>query len=120
MMMRGIAAAFLMCAVLTGCLHVKGIVIEEPGGKPLTTARFSIGRPGSMGITADYGVDSHGRFDFFIPPLDENRVFVYDSAGAPEMTMRRFETWEFSEHMTVTLRRAGPSAIDTNLPLIRP
>jgi hypothetical protein len=104
------AAIFLSLAA-AGCMHLKGVVMEDLPGKggsrPMKTAALSIGRPNSLAVYGTYRVDDQGRFDFYIGPTDYTNVFLYDGAADPELTMRRLYESEMSDHMVLHLRHAA-------------
>lgn len=97
-------ALFLTAAGLAGCMHVKGVVLEDPSNKPLKTAILSVGRPDGIAVFAKYHVDQNGRFDFYIGPGDEADVYVYDGANDPDLSMRQIEPRELNEKMTLHIR----------------
>ena len=86
----------------TGCMHLKGVVEEAPG-RPATTAVLSVGRPGSVSGAFEHRVDDKGRFDFWIFTVDEHRVYLFDQAGDPQITLRRVDRSEFSNQMQLTI-----------------
>ena len=99
----------LLCAaVLAGCAHLKGVVLEDPSQRPARTAVFSVGRPGGIAVFDSHRVDQNGAFDFYIGPTDDNNLYLYDGATAPELTMRRVEPFEQGEKMVLHLRAASP------------
>ena len=98
-------AIILAGASLSGCTHLKGVVVESPSGRPLITAKLDIGRPGSLANYGSHPVDGNGRFDFYISPTDTSMIFVYDGAAAPERTMRRLDQSELNDHMRLEIER---------------
>ena len=109
--MRPLLLSILLLG-LTGCMHLKGVVYEDlpnnAGSRPMKTATLSIGRPTGIAVYGKTRVNDKGEFDFFIGPTDYNQIFLYDGAGDPEMTMRRLDENQLSDHMVLHLRRAGP------------
>jgi hypothetical protein len=100
--------AFLLLALaFTGCMHLKGVVLEDPSGRPSRTAAFSIGSPMGIAVYDKHSVNKNGEFDFFVLPTDSNIVFLYDGSAPPEMTLRRLAPHEFSEKMELHLRPAS-------------
>jgi hypothetical protein len=91
---------------LAACTHVKGTVMDTQN-HPLTTAKFSIGRPDGVGAFATYPVNDRGDFDFYISPTDENALYVYDSTGNPSLTMRRIDRSDISEKMKIHMHPAS-------------
>ncbi len=91
----------------TGCIHIRGVVLQDPTNRPLTTARITVGHPGGIGVFATHDVDSHGRFDFYIGPTDDSDVYIYDTVGGPDDAMHLDRT-EISDKMTIRMRAAGP------------
>ena len=105
--MRSLRFSCLLAAAasLAGCIHMQGVVLEEPSNRPFTTARITVGRPGGLAIFASHDVDSHGRFDFYIGPTDDNDVYVYDTTGSVEDAIRLDRT-EISDKMKIRMRPA--------------
>ncbi len=105
--------------MLVGCTHIKGVVLQDPTQRPMTTAVISVGRPTGIAVYDQHKVDDHGRFDFYIGPTDEENLYIYDGASRPEMTMRRIQSYELGEKMELHLRpalQASPSLpVDTNI-----
>jgi len=105
--------------LLAACTHVKGVVLQDPSQRPMTTAIISIGRPNGIAVYDQHKVDDHGRFDFYVGPTDEENLYIFDGASRPEMTMRRIQSYEISEKMELHLRSAIPAnpalPIDTNI-----
>jgi hypothetical protein len=97
-----------------GCTHLKGTVEEGPG-KPSRTAIFSVGRPGGVAVYSTHRVDAGGRFDFMIPAVDEDNVYLYDGRGDPQSTMRRVDPSEMGDHMEMMVP-AGHSSNEMVLP----
>lgn len=93
---------------LAGCMHLKGVVLTEPGERPHPTAVLAVGRPGGISAVETHAVDKKGQFDFNILPTDENSVYVYDAAN-PTTTMRQIDRSELSDKMKLHLR---PPAAD--------
>ena len=106
-----LAAVLLMVG---GCTHLKGVVEEAPG-KPSRTAVFSVGRPEGVAVYSTHRVDSAGRFDFMIPAVDENNVYLYDERGDPSSTMRRVDRKEMGDHMQLMVP-AGRSGNEMMIP----
>jgi hypothetical protein len=104
--MRNRLCLSLLAFALAACTHVKGTV-RDMQDRPLTTAKFSIGRPEGVGAFATYGVNDRGEFDFRISPTDENAVYVYDSSANPSLTMRRIDRSDLSEKMTIRMMPAS-------------
>jgi hypothetical protein len=98
--MQKLAATLLIAlsALAPACMHVAGIVEEYPG-RPSTSAVLAVGRPGGIGVSTTHRVDSKGKFDFYMSAVDENDLYVYDSHGDPQHTMRRVDRKEISDHM---------------------
>ena len=90
-----------LLGMLGACTHVAGVV-ERSNGKPVSTAMFSIGRPTDITMYGTHPVDAEGRFSFYISPVDENYLYVYDSMN-PDSTMRQVQRSEISDHMQVKL-----------------
>ncbi|HVT79514.1 MAG TPA: hypothetical protein VHM90_02565 [Phycisphaerae bacterium] len=103
----GLMIGFL-AAVLGGCTHLKGVVVEDPGGRPMRTAVLTVGRPGGIAVFERHPVDDRGRFEFSLSPADLSNVYLYDGATAPEATLRHVDESEFSDHMQLHIRRARP------------
>src|SRR3954468_24992509 len=96
----------LLCVLATaGCAHLKGVVVDEVGNKPVRTAVLTLGRPDGIGVLESHNVDQNGAFDFRISTLDLNKVYVYDSVAGPEASIHLRES-ELSEKMRVRLPRA--------------
>jgi hypothetical protein len=89
-----------------GCTHIKGVVVEDPSGRAMKTARFSVGRPDSIAVYATHDVDARGGFDFYIAPTDENNLYLYDAAGDPQYTLQRIDRSQQSEKMQLRMRPA--------------
>jgi len=102
----------LLAILLTasGCMHLKGIVEEAPD-RPATTAALSVGRPGGITDVTVHHVNAQGRFDFWIFTIDEHRVFLFDTEGELQTSMRRIDRSEFGNQMRLTL----PSGRSGNL-----
>ena len=100
-----------LAMLATACMHLRGVVEEAPG-RPSKTAVVSVGRPGGVASFTRHSVDSHGQFDFWLNPLDESDVYVYDSRGDPNITLRRINRTEFGESMRVFV---PPGARDTDM-----
>jgi hypothetical protein len=104
-------AALFLCLAATGCMHLKGVVLEDlpgtGGTRPMRSAALSIGRPNGLAVYGTYHVDDQGRFDFFIGPTDYNEIFLYDAAADPELTMHRLDQSQLNDHMVLHLRRAA-------------
>ncbi len=98
----------LSVLALTGCMHLKGVVLEEPSMRPARSAVFTVGRPGGIAVFDTHHVDANGEFDFYIGPADDNNVYLYDGSASPDLTLRRVAPYEMSDHMTLYLRRASP------------
>lgn len=105
---RALAGALVAAGLcgMAGCAHLKGVVIEDPSGRPMRTAVFTVGRPNGIAILDRHTVDGRGAFDFSLFPTDENDLYLYDGAGDPELTMRRVDASEMSDHMRLFLRAA--------------
>lgn len=105
--MRTLLCLPLLALALTACTHVKGVV-RDMQDRPLTTAKFTVGRPDGVGAFATHGVNDRGEFDFYISPTDENALYVHDSSANPTLTMRRIDRSDLSEKMVVRMRPASP------------
>jgi len=97
----------LLPFTLAACIHARGTVTDMQN-RPLTTAKFSIGRPDGVGAFATYGVTDRGDFDFYVFPTDLNAVYVYDSTGNPAVTMRRIDRSDVSDRMKIKMHAAAP------------
>lgn len=100
----GLAA---IAGMLSGCIHVAGVVVRMDG-KPLSTAVFSIGRPTDIANYGTHSVDAAGRFDFNIGPTDETNLFLYDGAGEPAATIRQISPEQISTHMHIRMTPVMP------------
>jgi len=100
-------ALSLLPLALSACIHAKGTVMD-PQNHPLTTAKFSIGRPDGVGSFANYNVTDRGDFDFYVFPTDLNAVYVYDSTANPAITMRRIDRSDINDKMKIHMRPASP------------
>jgi hypothetical protein len=98
-----------------GCAHLKGVVVDEAGGRPIPTAVLTLGRPDGIGVLESHNVDERGRFDFRISTLDLNKVYVYDSAAGPEASIHLRES-ELGEKMRVRLPRAPKPETPMSIP----
>src|SRR4051812_47831335 len=105
-LLQGILAAGALFA--GGCMHLKGVVLTEPGEKPHPTAVLSVGRPGGISVIESHPVNKKGEFDFQVFPTDESNIFLFDSAN-PSATARQLERFELGENMKLHLR---PPAAD--------
>ena len=97
--------------VVGGCTHIKGVVLEERTGKALTTAVVTVGVPEGIGVLQNHPVDNQGRFDFQISPTDETAVYVYDSAGPAQNTLKHMDRSELSDHMTIKIHKYTPDML---------
>ena len=109
----------LSALALAGCTHLKGVVVEDPSGRPAKNAVLSIGRPGGISVYDQHHVDAHGAFDFYVGPTDENNIYLFDSAGNTELTLRHVDSYEISQNMKLHIRPAAPYnpalPVDTNI-----
>jgi hypothetical protein len=101
-------ALLLLALVLGACTHLKGVVLEEPSGRPARTAVFSVGNPIGIAVYGQHSVDRNGEFDFYVGPTDDNIIYLFDGSAPPEMTMRRLAPYELGEKMQLHLRPATP------------
>ena len=110
--MKRVAGIGLILGALgiAGCMHVHGVVLNDRSGEPLRTAVIAVGRPGGIGVYGRHPVDDSGRFSFILYPKDDNNIYVFDSAGPPELTLQKLPSFEFGQPMTVRVRSATPSA----------
>ena len=92
---------------ISGCTHVKGVVLEDQTNRPCRSAVLSIGRPDAIAVYARHTVDRQGQFDFYMSPTDESNLYLYDGAADALMTMRRIDRTEIGEHMRLVLHRAA-------------
>jgi hypothetical protein len=97
--------------VFAGCTHLHGVVLSDPSNRPLTTAKFSIGRPDGVAVFGTYGVDSNGVFDFYVAEPDLTNVYLYDAAGPPQATLRRIDQTEMSDKMKLKIRQVYPDLV---------
>ena len=112
MLSMGLFALVLL--TLSACTHVRGVVVDERTNEGLSTAILSIGRPDGIAIYWQYPVDSKGHFDFYISPVDESNLWLYDSNGDPRVTMIRIDRTQINEHMKLSLR---PAAANGDMPI---
>ena len=108
--------ALLPALLATGCAHLKGVVVDEGGARPVPTAVLTVGRPDGIGVFESHKVDQYGKFDFKISTLDVHDVYVYDSATGPAASIHLAES-EFGEKMKIRLPRV-PKA-ETPMPIPR-
>ena len=80
------------------------MVLNNRTGEPLRTAVIAVGRPGGVGTYGRHPVDDSGQFGFILFMKDDNNVYVFDSAGPPEMTVQKLPRFEFGQPMTVRVR----------------
>jgi hypothetical protein len=98
----------LLCVLfLTGCMHLKGIVLDESSMRPARTAVFSVGNPTGIAVFETHRVDDNGEFDFYLGPTDDNNLYLYDGSALPALTLRRIGKFEMGENMKLYLRRAS-------------
>ena len=95
-------AALVMA--LSACTHLKGVVLEEPSQRPVRTAMLTVGRPNGISVFEQHAVNSNGEFDFQIMPVDENNVYIYDTAAGAELTARKIDRSEMNDHMKLHMR----------------
>jgi len=95
----------LTAALLSGCAHLKGVVLEEVSGRPVRTAVLTVGRPGGIGVLESHPVNQNGEFDFKISTADVHKVYLYDSAGSPDAALHLTES-QLSDKMRLRLPRA--------------
>jgi len=107
MRLNGLLMGLLVVA-LGGCTHIKGVVIEDPSGRPMRTAVLSVGKPGGIAAIETHPVDEKGRFDISLLPSDLSNVYLYDGATDPQLTLRHVDEQQFSDHMQLHMRRAHP------------
>jgi hypothetical protein len=100
----------LLLSVLltTGCMHLKGVVLEDPTMRPVRTAVVCVGNPTGIAVFDTHHVDDTGEFDFYIGPTDDNNLYLYDGSANPALTLRRIAPFELGENMKLYLRRAAP------------
>ena len=98
------ALPLLFVASLTGCMQIKGVVVNEVTGRPIPSAVVSIGRPDGPVIYNQHRVNGDGEFDFKIALLDTTNIWVFDSAAAPSLTMLRVPEEQLGTKMKVRLR----------------
>jgi len=98
--------------LFAACTHLQGVVEQAPG-RPMPTAVFSVGRPDGIAVYEQHRADNRGRFDFYILPIDETNLYLYDGAADPRLTLRRIDRSEMSTHMHLDLPAANPN-IDLN------
>jgi len=91
---------------LAACTHVKGVVLAAHTERPMANAQFTVGRP-DMFVLDRHRADSAGRFDFFISPLDETNLYVWDGRGDPTIAVRRIDRLEISDHMVLHISDVG-------------
>ncbi len=96
----------LSAAAMGGCMHVKGVVLDDRSNQPMRSAVFTVGRPNGIAVLDRHAVDSGGRFDFYLLPTDADDLFLHDSMADPEFTMRRVDPSEINDHMKLLLRPA--------------
>ena len=101
-----IALMALAIAALTGCSHLKGVVVDEVSGRPVRTAVLTVGRPDGIAVLETHPVDSTGKFDFSISSLDVHQVYVYDGAASPEAALHLTSS-QLNEKMQIKLPRAA-------------
>lgn len=101
-------ALLLLALAFGACTHLKGVVLEDPSGRPARTAVFSVGNPNGIAVYDRHSVNRNGEFDFYIGPTDENMIYLYDGSAPPEMSMRRLAPYELGEKMQLHLRPATP------------
>jgi len=89
--------------VIGGCTHLKGVVLTEPGQRPHPNAILTVGKPGGISAVEMHPANKKGEFDFYIMPIDENHVYLYDGAS-PEATATRIDRSELGEKMKLHLR----------------
>ena len=112
MRLMAMMAGLVGVLMVAGCAHVKGVAVDEISGKPLRTAAFTVGRPDGIAVYERHGVDANGVFDFYLSPTDANFLYVYDSAGAPAMTMERVDSQQISESMKLRVRPVSAAGRD--------
>jgi hypothetical protein len=105
-MVQRMACVALVTMTLAGCMHLRGAVVEDPSGKPLPTARFTVGRPDGIAVYETHDVDRSGLFDFYVGPMDTNAIYVYDR-GSGVQSMRRIDREEMSDNMKIRIRRGS-------------
>jgi hypothetical protein len=99
---------FIILLALTGCMHLKGVVLDDPSLRPARSAVFCVGNPNGIAVFDTHRVDANGQFDFFIGPTDDNNLYLYDGSANPDLSLRRVAPFEMNDHMTLYLRRAAP------------
>ena len=95
-------ALVVLAGAVGACTHVRGVVLAARTEKPIPRAEFTVGRPDMM-VLNRYHADSAGRFDFYIAPMDETNLYVWDHQGDPSVSVRHIERLEISDHMTIHL-----------------
>ena len=102
----------LICLlIITGCTHLKGVVLEDPSMRPARAAVFCVGNPTGIAVFDTHHVDDNGQFDFYVGPTDEHNIYLYDSSAPAELSLRRIAPFEMNDHMTLHLRRAAPGTL---------
>jgi hypothetical protein len=92
----------LSSGALTSCTHVAGVVLGDRTERPVANAEFTVGPPNMM-VLDRHRVDSNGHFDFFISPIDETNLYVWNGQGDPSLGPRHIDPTEISSHMTIHL-----------------
>ena len=95
--------------LFAACTHLQGVVEQAPG-RPSSTAIFSVGRPDGIAVFDQHRVNVRGHFDFYVLPIDESNLYLYDGAADPRLTLRRIDASEMSTHMHLDLPAANPNA----------
>jgi hypothetical protein len=102
MRVMGVIGGVAVLGLMSGCIHVAGTVTQMDG-RPLSTAVFSIGRPEDIANYGTHSADANGHFDFYIGPVDETNLFLYDGSADPKLSIRQVDPDQISGHMKLRM-----------------